>query len=412
MLQKTKYVKIISAFFIISIVNFSAIIYGCQCQWTEQLDFSYDKLDKKLTTGTHGNIDQIYLDKNKSPYGVKKFNVEELHTNLKQEHDTFNIDGGNRVAVGVSIILRYGEQYEAYHDILKIKGNTAIFLSGGAESNTTQKGFAVVSASKEIPAETLAKTFNDRIKDETFAPSTKDNIITCQNRWMNDLTQAWSELKQGFESLTSKIDPLDPIKTSEIYYSEQENIIDEKLRKVKNFGSAVDSEQYLLNYLNSTVQGKKRVIGIFESIRNQFNEMKSNDLKLKINNTDMQKAVSAVKEHKNFMEVGYIVHIHSTNEVCSCCAYSIEYDIFYKGIAKEIVEMANKRNSDKENCQNVNPFFLTLYSYSNTLKPEESDKFYVRKGINKDQKLPSQDYEKDLFTLKQPQGFFQKKLES
>lgn len=375
-------------------------VFAIGGKWSESLNFVYDDGGQQIKTGKTGNVQIVDRVGQASP-SLKPFDVDEIHQALQEKADRVKAAGGNIVTMGVTVITKYGSNFEACHKILSVSSKgTAVFVSGGGDVTfQSPNDCEIIGASKERRAETLAKDFDDRLAANLSSLNIQP-IKQCQIEWNNGVKKAWIDAARGLDKVNSNLqEALKNYPTPQYHLygqfsSNYDKEVNEPLRKVLNFGSATDSEQFLLKHLKEEVLGKKRMIGACESVKGKYPALKLDILKDTIGQSHPRDdLVRKLDDHLNFLEVGYIIHLHSTNEVCSCCAYSLANDLLYGGISDQIINMAQAHNQGKQGHPAISPFFLILVSCSQKLPPLDGTvDFYRRVGIGDDSVLDADDY--------------------
>ncbi|MBY0501417.1 MAG: hypothetical protein K2P93_05390 [Alphaproteobacteria bacterium] len=366
-------------------------------KWAESLNFVYETDHHKIATGKKGNVILVDQSGQQTPVRIP-FDIEDLHKELGKKANEVVAAGsnlGNLVTVGFSIIMKCGEGFEACHKTLSISsGKTAVFESGGTPSTfQPPKGYEIIGASNERKAQDLSKVFEKRL-EKGIVGLNKAPILGCQAKWQQEVKNAWSETKTGLHKVGESIE-IDSI-YNDHFDQICSDLVEMPLRKVANLGSAIDSEQFLLKHLIEKTDDKEKIVSAFESVNGKYKSIKLNILKEEISRAVDDSILSVVKNHLDSLEVGFILHLHSTNEICSCCAYSLAAELLYSEIAAKIPHMATSHNAGKEGAETIKPFFLVLASCSKKLEPLEGNPaFYRRVGIGNDVALAPDTYEND-----------------
>jgi|GEM_PF-5878605 len=97
---------------------------------------------------------------------------------------------------------------------------------------------------------------------------------------------------------------------------------------------------------------------------------------------------------QNATIVGCILHIHSKNEICLCCSYTIAHEMNH-GLGKGILEDYLEKDQDSHDANNSfkNPFFMIMTSCSQMLENSENG----RPGIG--HHFDAEYYEQDILPL-------------
>ena len=377
---------------LIALINPAFAQWG---KWTEELEFVYETHGHKIRTGEHGNVALIEQVGQSVP-SSKKFSVAAIHTELMEKSRTIagEASPSNIVTAGLTVIVKYGQRFEACYKNLSEETKHAAFLSGGTESTLKSKVFTVIGSSKDYPPGELSNRFDERLL-KNISKLDPSPIIECQTTWKEGVKQTWKTVQAGLQRVSDSINPDDPDakKKFESHYTQE---INGPLGTTTNFGSAIDSEQFLLKYLTKK-EDETRIEGAYDGTFGKHQTLKAEALKHQLPNAKIDEEEKFVEETRNYLQalrVGYILHLHSTNEVCSCCAYSLASDLLYGEIPDKLKDMVTKHNEGKPGAEEIDPFFLILVSANQKMnEPEGETEYYRRVGIGEDSRLKDKDYE-------------------
>ena len=344
--------------------------------WVETLNFSHRGIGIK--TGSHGNVRSIE---------GKPFDIDAIHEELMKENKRVIASTGkshNVVVAGFSLLMRDTDgNCEAFYIPLKEGNSTLAFISGIVEKEYSQRNTTFIGASEEFIPQNLLQKFAERLnhQSEDFPPLNHVAASTYYEEWKNaQKTLLWGAI--------AKLGQLAIDESHESIYTYERAIkqaLDDKINATnKSFGSSIDSEQFLLSYFEKPLQmfegsqvptvyvkyndlvGKYRTEKLRALRTNFFKELNATEDIEKMNES-MDKFKTTLDQFAKMEEVGCILHLHSTNEVCCCCSYSFTQELRYGLLSdlKKIMKDHNNPNSLTE------PFFSILFSASQILPEAE-----------------------------------------
>lgn len=321
--------------------------------WSQTLNF-YDE-NSGIKTGPYGNV--IKYDIKNEKLDEKNYDIHLIHTVLHNDAEKIRkiYPDKNIVFVNFTCIVKVGDSFIAYDTPLKEGELKIAFVNGSNDKNDKLSDiiiceggikFRSISASSlGYNATDLSEAFNNRIKEECNIKGRKQ-VIECCNSWQRRqkaFYQNFNDLKDSL-SLEKLMDELSATHTN----------------MQNNFGSTIDSEQFLIKHLTikstsreGTKQEQNSASGIKEeeksALTNHFGglaEKSKNQhkvwLKEKVwtyfdSDDNSIGKISNLYQHKNKFEVSaYIMHVYSTRQICSCCAYSITKELLLTDIPTQI----------------------------------------------------------------------------
>lgn len=399
--------------------NIDADDYGCR--WSQTLNFNLEDIQ----TGKNGNVFH-YSNSNET----NKFDINEIHKELKIAADNPSTTSSqsknsvevpkdrNIVVAGLSLIIKNGEDYHAVYTKLKEGENILAFLDGSSHPAYEKKSYNFIDHHKYEPIE-LFTEFGSRLNRTNQNFTGLKTINQLYKNWLTIQKIEVEKSKNKVENISKN--SLDRNNTPIELLKEISTALEENIKTSnENYWSSVHSEQFFLRFLKERLikettldPNKKNVSGkyidllteyktseikkIREIITNPLNNKKINlDEELKKRLTDnVNYAHRLIDNTNNIIEIGCILHLHSTNELCSCCATSISLEMNESPTFNLLRKTMNDHNENKYN----DPFFLVLSSSSNTLPGDETEN--RASGIGKNN-LPEEDYsdkEKNFFNL-------------
>ena len=364
--------------------------------WSDTLNFTHHTL--KLRTGANGNITVLSEDGKTE----NLFDVNQVHRNLQQHVKDLKHTTGehNVVVVGLTLVVKLGEdRYQAFYQLLNDeKGLPIAFVSGSVPRSFSNKKYTFVRASDEFKPTDLLESFEDRLRGITEQQLLPEEIGSYVQIWRKNLQEPLEKAKSQIHGLLkapypSVLELDDAIKPALIEACQQSN---------ERFGSSTDSEQFFLQLLSRDTkpmdsQPLPRLVHECRKLRGAYHSQKLDFFKHSLFNTEdltvliqgtenLQRELIAFKDAQ---EVGYMLHFHSTRELCRCCACSISKDLVYGQLAEAVKQIVVERNGGS----NVDPFFLVLSSSSQMLGDKEShESNYKRQGIGKANRLKKEVY--------------------
>ncbi len=350
--------------------------------WVDTLNFSHGI---GLKSGPHGNVKSI---------DGKSFDIDEIHTELEKEAKKTARAAGlyhNIVVAGLSLIIKVDDdQYEALYVPLKDSNSIVAFVSGAVGRGYSQQGTTFIGPSDHYVPQELLKSFGERIGSpkDSFLPLRHDVIEGYYKEWMKAQDDALTEAKASIGQLVTQDQ-----ESIYSFHKEIQRTVDEKINEAnKGFGSAIDSEQYLLRYFGETktvrgvestklllkyndLLGKYRIDKL-NLLRTRFSKETSRTENVDTIRSGIAKFQQELDQFEKMQEVGCILHLHSINEICCCCSYSLAQELRY-GKSNEITENMRTHNNG---VGGFDPFFSILVSASQILPEVEVN----RPGIGKD----------------------------
>ncbi|MCI5057790.1 MAG: hypothetical protein MRY83_16865 [Flavobacteriales bacterium] len=354
--------------------------------WVDTLNFSHSI---GLKSGIRGNI--------KSVEG-KNYDVDEIHVELEKEAKKVAKATGtshNVVVAGFSLIMKIADdRYEFIYVPLKETNSTMAFVSGAVGRSYSQQGTTFIGASDSFVPQKLLENFGQRIGDfgGSFRPLNHDSIARYYEEWIKAQSEALTESKASVVQLATE-----PHESIYSFYKAIENAIDLKINEAnKGFGSAIDSEQFLLHYFDKPEKGlggtettnlaikHNALLGKYKteklkSLRAKFSKEASSTENIEKIRESMDRFQQELDQFERMEEIGCILHLHSTNEICCCCGYSFAQELRHGNLSK-IKESMKIYNGSQSS---IEPFFSILVSASQ-LVPDVKDN---RPGIGIDSRL-------------------------
>jgi hypothetical protein len=351
-------------------------------RWSETLNFTHQHLNMK--TDPQGNV-TILTDNLKS----EPLDVETIHTNLaKLANEVTGITGEshNIVIAGLSIIFKVGDNYEAIYSHFEEVGSKIIaFISGSVEKKGQKsKKFTFIGPSEAHPPEKLLRKFKERLEKNTEkekgkaeAESEETNfsselstscIKNYYNKWTEDKQKVLLETKENLSKSLSQESDL-----TLLYVLKAQ--INEAIKNNNSvYGSSIDSEQFLLNYLEQEEDSltdddfKSNICTKYLSLMAKYKiekleQLKSNFEVQSLHNSDqlIEEFREKINQLKEMKEVGCILNLHSTNEICCCCAYSLAKELRHGTNFSKIKEIIGCHDLSKDNS----PSFFAILTSSN-----------------------------------------------
>jgi hypothetical protein len=354
--------------------------------WVETLNFSH-KIG--LKSGVRGNVKSIE---------GKNYDVDEIHADLEKEAKKAAKATGmshNVVVAGFSLIMKIAEdRYESIYVPLKETNSTMAFVSGAVGRSYSQQGTTFIGASDYFVPQKLLENFGRRIGDVggSFRPLNHGIIARYHEEWMKAQGEALAASKASIAQLATE--------SHESIYSFHkaiESAIDLKVNEAnKGFGSAIDSEQYLLHYFDTPEKGlggtettnlalkHNALLGKYKteklkSLRARFSKEASSTEDIEKIRGSMAKFQQELDQFERMEEIGCILHLHSINEICCCCSYSFAQELRHGNLGKIKKSMKIYNGSQSS----IEPFFSILVSASQ-LVPDVKDN---RPGIGMDSRF-------------------------
>jgi hypothetical protein len=367
--------------------------------WSDTLNFTSSTL--KVKTGPKGNLKTID--------GKNFVDVDKIHKDLKASVDNvMKVTGPdhNIVVAGLTVIIRHPDgALEGYYETLQEEKQPLAFISGTVEKGYLSQNYKIIGPSKKHQPPLLLENFAYRIKNEDSP------VIKINKDVLSKYCESWTQAQNNQLEDSKKILAKEVVSTEhKSLYSlanSIKNLLDEEERKANaGFGSAVDSEQYLLSYLRAignTIQETPNAVFRFRNLFPNYRFEKltaiSKDFsdKLSKQRLDLEKKEENIRSTASMRDtikpftdaldkydekkeeiLGYIFHLHSTNEICCCCASSIADEFFHKTLSKEL-----KRESENP------PSIFVMASASKKFDPQNK----IRQGIGDSNKLDANEYE-------------------
>ncbi|MDP2194087.1 MAG: hypothetical protein Q8K36_06145 [Alphaproteobacteria bacterium] len=381
--------------------------------FVDTLNFSHQGLSRSgstidFRTGRTGNVH--YIDGN-------NFDLDAIHAQLQQSTDDARkdvlgtgSDAPNAVMAGLTLVIQCGEKVEAFYQPL-----AEVFRSGSVERIYQNKKKTVIGPSEKYQPIELLQNFGERLQTDGSKIIGKDRVKICYQDWKNAQQKILQEaLGQQETALRGALERTQALSLSQSgavevsvpsVYSVAKILDDIRDQATKvtneNFGSSIDSEQYLLAYLAEKLEAisptetpKSKLLEKYGRLLTDYKADKLNQLKNKfktVSSNDLDAVQTLIRamgqeieDLKNIQEVGLILHIHSVNEICCCCAYSIAHELVSGPLGTEVKNAMIGHNVDSK----VDPFFLVSVSASKKLRSD------VRQGIGDHNVLPEDDYER------------------
>jgi hypothetical protein len=354
--------------------------------WVDTLNFSHSI---GLKSGVRGNV--------KSVEG-KNYDVDEIHADLEKEAKKRTETTGvshNVVVAGFSLIMKIADdRYESIYVPLKETNSTMAFVSGAVGRNYSQQGTTFIGASDHFVPQKLLENFRRRIGDfgGSFRPLNHGFIEGYHEEWMKAQDDALTESKASIAQLATE-----PHESIYSFHKAIESAIDLKINEAnKGFGSAIDSEQFLLHYFDKPEKGlggtettnlankHSNLLGKYKteklkSLRARFSKEASSTENIEKIRESMAKFQQELDQFERMEEIGCILHLHSINEICCCCSYSLAQELRHGNLSK-IKESMKIHNGSQSS---IEPFFSILVSASQ-LVPDVKDN---RPGIGMDSRF-------------------------
>ncbi len=233
-----------------------------------------------------------------------------------------------------------------------------------------------------------------------FIPSMlgeRTNILEIQdklNHFDNILTSHWQRFVDGLKEGNELYDYYNELKT--IDGSKNFKLVVNALRLNAGYGPVVDSEQHFLEYLrNNLIQIRegfsRNIKGIYLDLREAMTEEQYHYLNShfservnfrnapEVNEKLFSRGLELSKNVVQFLPLGCIIHMHSTNECCDYCATSLFYE-FYVSRENSINDLRDFMKSEQDEISEVDakawrapcdPFVNIVVSYSKDLDAEK-----------------------------------------
>ena len=354
--------------------------------WVETLNFSHRI---GLKSGARGNVKSIE---------GKDYDVDEIHADLEKEAKKRTETTGvshNVVVAGFSLIMKIADdRYESIYVPLKETNSTLAFVSGAVGRNYSQQGTTFIGASDHFVPQKLLENFRRRIEDfgGSFRPLNHGFIAGYHEEWMKAQDDALTESKASIAQLATE-----PHESIYSFHKAIESAIDLKINEAnKGFGSAIDSEQFLLHYFDKPEKGLEStettnlaikhnaLLGKYKteklkSLRARFSKEASSTEDIEKIRESIAKFQQELDQFERMEEIGCILHLHSINEICCCCSYSFAQELRHGNLSK-IKESMKIYNGSQSS---IEPFFSILVSASQ-LVPDVKDN---RPGIGMDSRF-------------------------
>ncbi|HBY55888.1 MAG TPA: hypothetical protein DEG23_03640, partial [Coxiellaceae bacterium] len=394
----------------------TAVVYGYGeygFVWSSTLNFYHP--DLKLRTNNNVRLyvdlkDEKLLDI-KSLKG-KEFDIDGLHMALgklvSDDKLVRNVGKGHNLVVGgITLLLKMDDGYEAFFKVLRDRyAKPLVFISGSTEKQEAKGDYECISASEQYDPGSLFIDFYDRMKlvhgqgrTEPRDVIAKINLA-CDEYKFGAYGRVAADLTASFSRELGASETKSPFEIRRIFHGQLE-------RAMVGYGSEcnapfIDSEQYLLNYLEKFPEepgDKPNLINecvylpvgyadtMLSGVKGEIGELNASS-KTEIDTTSdkLENMLHKIKKLKSVYSreaiVGYILHLHSTNEICHCCALSLSQELVRgnveNSLAKQINDVllgAGETDSDSTGSAaaaagdygpgRVKPFFLVLTSSSN-----------------------------------------------
>lgn len=436
-------------FFILQIILYFSAAYSCRygCVWSDTLNF----LDTKtgMITGIDGNVTMLSTNSETGILSPQQFDIDQIHENLHYLiNDSSKLsaiaDEANVVVAGVTLIVKLdANHYEAFYKILKgpkeNDDNKLIFVNGSIKKDLAlAKGYTAISVKDFDPSlnmesfkNRLFKNFeqkNTSIQEkspieqqqvlENHFESVQEEMSKYYDELISDInnTAVSQKITQQINELNASVKIPDVQKMSEYLsfinklssikfnFNTQIDLLQKSVTDHNNtmYGSLIDSEQYLLQFLNKEFTPKSkpslpRLIYEYELLKSRYVMQKENFLK-QSKLFDKSTQTVELEKVKNSTDIGYIFHLHSTREICRNCAFSISQDLLKGENAhiKAIKKILSSENLNQQQATNIEqiqmqqidePFFVVLSSCSKKLTSQ------MRTGIEDNDKVPELAYE-------------------
>lgn len=236
--------------------------------WSDTLNFSCGV----IRTGATGTVRQI----DGTPFDIDNYHRTALKERAEKVRRVTGQDP-NVVVASLTVIMRCGDDFEVYSEFLKEeKKDFLAFVSGSVAGNfSPQREYDIIQASEKYKPLALLRTFEERFKrpsqpmsvaDATSAvvtaaaapsgPSTLPALGIREHklpelqqqytRWQDKQRSQLEDAKRSLGGLLAE-------DTDSVYSlsAKVHRVFKEVERRANSgFGSSVDSEQYLLSYLN------------------------------------------------------------------------------------------------------------------------------------------------------------------
>jgi len=396
----------------------TAVVYGYGeygFAWSDTLNFHYPDLNLL----TNKNV-LLYVDlKDEKLLDIKSlkgktFDVDRLHMALgklvSDDKLVRNVGKGRNLVVGgITLLLKRDDGYEAFFKVLRGKeAKPLVFVSGSTEKQEAKSDYECISASEQYDPGSLFIDFYDRMKlvyeQGRTEPSgvIKETNSACDEYKVNTYGRAAAGLATSFSRELAASGTKSPFEIRRIFRKQLE-------RAMVDYGNEcnapfIDSEQYLLGYLKKTPEELKGIYKLIDDctilpvgyanailggIKGEIGELNASS-KTEIDTTSdkLENMLHKIRKLKSVYSreaiVGYILHLHSTNEICHCCALSLSQELVRgneeNSLAKQINDVllggAGETDSDTAGGAaaaaaggyrhgRAKPFFLVLTSSSN-----------------------------------------------
>lgn len=394
-------------FFFLCFISISPIFsaqaggeYGAT--WSDTLNIGHPSI--KLRTGPKGNTTTLSED----AMHEFPFDIDTVHKQLNERIAELKIATGdhNVVVAGISMLVQVDDHYEAFFQLLQDeKGLPLAFVSGSVPRRFSNKKYTFVNASDSFDPTDLFQRFGERVEQFRDPLLQRAEIEHYHRIWEKSLTEPLEKAKTEVGSILARTFSSAQELTKAIQPSLQSSCQESN----ESFGSSTDSEQYFLQYLAREVtplgsEARPVLVRECEKLRDDYVIQKMNFFKHRLFNTlnidALIEGTGQLREDllkfKNAKEVGYILHLHSTREICRCCSVSLAQDLVHGQLSDAVKRIVTKRNDDS----GIDPFFLVLSSCSFLMtNPRSESEVYTRQGIGSDNRLSSEYYEEETVTI-------------
>lgn len=405
--------------------------------WTDILNISY----KGMCTGSDGNVYRVSTNGNNSD--ADKFDIEVLHTDLADRCQKTGVSGKSNVIIAsLSIIFKVEDnKYEAINATFKDGNKILVFINGSTEKKPSKDYKSIDSVyNSDFNPDILFKDFQKRL------PIIEEADEHLKHSTIRSFNQTWEGMIQAKRvSLCNALGNL--VKQAEDQAFSYSDLIKEMGKQYElaqgqvngSCGCYIDSEQYLLKFLleekkdllqeQSSASGDTsqptKICDEYNALYARYRTIKINSIRawaqseIRIENLEkMSDTAREVSERlsklKDTQVVGCVLHIHSTNETCEACAYSLHQELYARENFKPLINCMIQHNNVVGSAHVNDPFFTIIASCTKDLPIPTGDHPIRPGGINKDYKLDDEAIEGNnvlINYLLNKKIFIQKKID-